>query len=177
MATTTWNIDPIHTHVQFSVRHVMVSNVKGVFAKSSGSATFDEADLTRSQIAIEIDVASLDTREPQRDAHLRSPDFLDVEKYPTIRFRSTAIARADDGYRMTGDLTIHGVTKPITLGVEAPSPIAKDPWGNVRRGFEATGELNRKDFGLVWNQVLETGGVMVGEKVKINLEVELIQQQ
>jgi polyisoprenoid-binding protein YceI len=174
--TSQWKIDPVHTHVQFSVRHMMVSNVKGVFAKTSGTVALDEDDFSRSQVEAEIDASSLDTREPQRDAHLRSADFLEAEKHPVIRFRSTRITPADDGYAMTGDLTIHGVTCPVTLAVEPPSPAAKDPWGGTRRGFEAAGEINRKDFGLAWNQALETGGVLVGDKVKLALEVELIQQ-
>ncbi|MGH9415981.1 MAG: YceI family protein [Terriglobales bacterium] len=172
---TTWNIDPVHTSIQFVVRHMMVSNVRGVFSKSKGTVTVPDSDLTRGQVEVEVDVTSLDTREPQRDTHLRSPDFLDAEKHPAIRFRSTAITRAGAGYSMTGDLTVHGVTRPITLEVEPPAAPAKDPWGGTRWGFEAHGEINRKDYGLVWNQALETGGVLVGEKIKINLEVELIQ--
>ncbi|HVA64104.1 MAG TPA: YceI family protein, partial [Terriglobales bacterium] len=171
-----WKIDPVHTHVQFSVRHMMVSNVKGVFAKTSGTVTLDEGDFTQSKVEVEIDAASLDTREPQRDNHLRSADFLEVEKFPLLTFRSTRIEPAGEGFTMTGDLTIHGVTRPVKLAVEAPGPVAKDPWGGTRRGFEAAGELSRKDFGLVYNQALETGGVLVGDKVKLALEVELVQQ-
>jgi polyisoprenoid-binding protein YceI len=172
---TTWKIDPVHTHVQFSVRHMMVSNVKGVFAKTSGSVVLPDGDLTKAEIAIEVDAASLDTREPQRDAHLKSPDFLDVNQFPQLTFRSTRVAKAGDGFTVTGELTIHGVTKTVALNVEPPGPEVKDPWGGIRRGFEASTEINRKDFGLVWNQTLETGGVLVGDKVKINLEVELLQ--
>ncbi|HUX67000.1 MAG TPA: YceI family protein [Terriglobales bacterium] len=172
---TIWNIDPVHTNVQFAVRHMMVSNVKGVFAKTSGTVALDDADFTRSQVEVEIDVASLDTREPMRDNHLRSADFLEAEKYPVIRYRSTQIVPSGDGFAMAGELTIHGVTRPVTLAVEPPVPEAKDPWGNLRRGFEAAGEISRKEFGLVWNQVMETGGVAVGDKVKISLEVELVQ--
>ncbi|HWG36289.1 MAG TPA: YceI family protein [Terriglobales bacterium] len=172
---TTWNIDSVHTHVQFSARHMMVSNVKGVFAKTAGTVVLDATDFTKAQVNVSIEAASLDTREPQRDAHLLSADFLDAGKYPALTFRSTRIVADGKGFRMTGDLTIHGVTKPVTLAVEAPTPIAKDPWGGTRRGFEAAGEINRKDFGLAWNQALETGGVLVGDKIKINLEVELIQ--
>jgi len=173
--TTQWKLDPVHCHVQFSVRHVMVSNVKGVFSKVTGTVSLDEADFTRSRVEVEMDATSLDTREPQRDAHLKSADFLDVEKFPTLKFRSTRIVPEGEGYSMQGDLTIHGVTHPVKLAVEAPTPVAKDPWGGVRRGFEAHGELNRKDFGLAWNQALETGGVLVGDKVKITLEIELLQ--
>lgn len=171
---TVWKIDPVHTHVQFAVRHLMVTNVKGQFTHCSGTVMLDEDDFTRSQVEIEIAANSIDTREPQRDAHLRSADFLEVDKYPVLRFRSTVIKGHGHGYAVTGDLTIRGVTRPVTLECEAPGPVVKDPWGGVRRGFEARGELNRKDFGLVWNQTLETGGVLVGEVVKLNLEVELV---
>lgn len=173
---TEWTIDPVHTHVQFSVRHMMVSNVKGVFAKKSGTVTLDESDFTQSTVTVEIEADSVDTREPQRDNHLRSADFLDVEKFPLLTFRSSRIVPAGNGFSLTGDVTIHGVTHPITLAVDAPTPAMKDPWGGVRRGFEASGELNRKDFGLVYNQMLEAGGVLVGDKVKLSLEVELVQK-
>ena len=172
--TTTWKIDPVHTHVQFAVRHMMVTNVRGQFTKTSGTVTLDESDFTRSQVEVTIEAASIDTREPQRDTHLRSADFLDAEKYPTLTFRSTRIVSAGEGYAMTGDLTIHGITHPVVLAVEPPGEAAKDPWGGTRRGFEAAGEINRKEFGLLWNQALETGGVLVGEKIKISLEVELV---
>jgi polyisoprenoid-binding protein YceI len=173
--STTWKVDPVHTHVQFSVRHMMVANVKGVFCKTAGSVVLPDGDLTKAEIAIEIDANSIDTREPQRDAHLKSPDFLDANQFPQITFRSNHIAKSGSGYTVAGDLTIHGVTKTVALNVEAPGPEAKDPWGGIRRGFEAHTEINRKDFGLVWNQALETGGVLIGDKVKIDLEVELIQ--
>lgn len=174
-----WNIDPVHTHVQFSVRHMMVSNVKGRFARCSGTVTLDESDFTRSKVEVEIDAASLDTQEPQRDTHLKSADFLEVAKYPTLTFRSTKIVPRGAGgeFTMTGDLSIHGVTRPVTLNVDAPSPEVKDPWGGTRRGFEASGEISRKDWGLVYNQALEAGGVVVGDKVKIGLEVELVKAQ
>lgn len=152
---------------------MMVTNVRGVFSKSKGTVTTEDSDLTRARVEVEIEAASLDTREPQRDTHLRSADFLEVEKYPAITFRSTAIARQGEGYSLTGDLAVHGVTRSVTLAVEPPAPSAKDPWGGTRWGFEARGEINRKDFGLVWNQALEAGGVLVGDKIKINLEVEL----
>lgn len=176
---TVWNIDPVHTHVQFSVRHMMVSNVKGRFAKTSGTVTLDESDFTKSKVDVEIDAASLDTQEPQRDAHLKSADFLEVAKHPNLTFRSTKITpRGSDGeYTMTGDLTIHGVTHPVTLNVDTPSPAVKDPWGGTRRGFEASGEISRKEWGLTYNQALEAGGVLVGDKVKIGLEVELVLQK
>ncbi|TAN24062.1 MAG: polyisoprenoid-binding protein [Acidobacteria bacterium] len=177
--STVWNIDPVHTHVQFSVRHMMVSNVKGRFAKSSGTVTLDESDFSKSKVDVEIDAASLETQEPQRDAHLKSADFLEVAKYPKLTFRSNRITPqgTEGAYTMSGDLTIHGVTHPVSLSVDAPGPAVKDPWGGVRRGFEATGEISRKEWGLVYNQALEAGGVVVGDKVKISLEVELIKAQ
>ncbi|MGH9487338.1 MAG: YceI family protein [Terriglobales bacterium] len=177
--TTVWKIDPVHTHVSFSARHLMVSNVRGRIAKSSGTATLDEGDFTRSKIEVEMEAASLDTQEPDRDKHLRSADFLETDKYPTISFRSTKIVpRGTAGeFAMTGALTIHGVTKPVTLNVNAPTPAVKDPWGGTRRGFEASGEISRKEWGLTWNQALEAGGVMVGDRIKIGLEVELIQEK
>lgn len=176
---TVWNIDPVHTHVQFSVRHLMVSNVKGRFAKTGGTVTLDESDFTKSKIDVVMDADSLDTQEPQRDAHLKSADFLEVAQYPTLSFRSTKITpRGSEGeFTLTGDLTIHGVTRPVTLNVDAPSPVIKDPWGGTRRGFEANGEISRKEWGLVYNQALEAGGVMVGDKVKIGLEVELVKAE
>ena len=169
-----WNIDPVHTHAQFSVRHLMVSNVKGVFAKTSGTVTLDEDDFVRSKIHVVIDAASLDTREPQRDQHLRSADFFDVAHFPDITFDSRRIEPQGDGFAVTGDLTIRGVSCEARLSVENPSPAVKDPWGGIRRGFEARCEINRKDYGLVWNQILETGGVAVGDLVKISLEIELV---
>jgi polyisoprenoid-binding protein YceI len=173
-STTTWKIDPAHTNVEFSVRHLMIATVKGRFTDVSGTVKIDEADLSRSEIDVTINVASIDTREQQRDAHLRSADFFDVEKYPTMTFRSTRVEPGQDG-RLTvvGDLTIRGITKPVTLDVTSEGR-AKDPWGGERAGFSATTRINRTDFGLTWNQALETGGVLVGDEVKISLDVELV---
>lgn len=172
-----WNIDPAHTAAHFSVRHLMISNVRGEFTKVSGTAQFDPANLSKSSVEITIDATSLNTREPQRDDHLRSPDFLDVAKHPAITFRSTDLHEIDpQNFELTGDLTIHGVTKEVTLDVEGPTEIIKDPWGNTRVGFTGKVKINRKDFGLVWNAVTEAGGVVVGDEVKIDIEAELIHQ-
>lgn len=168
-----WTLDAAHSHLGFSVRHMMISTVRGQFNKFSGNLELDEQDLTRSRAVAEIEVASIDTGVADRDGHLRSADFFDAAKYPTIRFASRAIARDGDGYRITGDLTMHGVTREVTFDAEVSGP-AKDPWGNVRYGVVLTGTIDRKDFGLTWNQALETGGVLVGEKVKVEAALELV---
>jgi polyisoprenoid-binding protein YceI len=174
MTTNNWNLDTVHSGINFSVRHMMVSKVHGRFAKFSGSVALDEGDLTRSVVEATIDVSSIDTGTAQRDVHLRSADFLDVERFPEIRFRSTRIEElGPDRYRLTGDLTIRDVTRPITLETEYGGR-GKDPWGNERVGFSATGFLDRKDFGIKTNQVLETGGVLVGDRVDIELEVQAV---
>jgi len=173
----TWDLDPAHTSVQFSVRHLMVSTVRGAFGKVAGTVAVDEQDLTRSKIQATIDAASIDTRIEKRDAHLKSPDFLDVAKYPTITFVSKKIERvAPDHFKVTGDLTLHGVTREATLDVEGPTPEMNDPWGKTRAGAQATTTINRKDFGLTWNQALEAGGVAVGDEVKITIDVEATKQ-
>jgi polyisoprenoid-binding protein YceI len=174
MTTNNWNLDTVHSGINFSVRHMMVSKVRGRFAKFSGSVALDEGDLTRSAVEATIDVSSIDTGTAQRDVHLRSADFFDVERFPEIRFRSTGIEKlGGDSYRLTGDLTIRDVTRPITLQAEYGGR-GKDPWGNERVGFTATGSLDRKDFGIKTNQVLETGGVLVGDRVDIELEVQAV---
>jgi polyisoprenoid-binding protein YceI len=175
-AVTTWEIDPAHSHAQFKVRHLMISNVKGEFTKLSGTVKIDSADLTQSSVEVTVDAASISTRDPQRDGHLKSPDFFHVEHHPAISFKSTKITRTDGGLELTGNLTIRGVTKPVTFEVDGPTPETKDPWGNVRRGVEATTTIDRKDFGLTWNAALETGGVMVGDKVTITVDAELIKK-
>ena len=175
--TTQWQIDPVHSAAHFSVRHLMISNVRGEFSKLSGSAAIHTADPTKAKVEVTIEAASVNTREPQRDEHLRSSDFFDVAKYPTITFRSTRVeAHGADNFKLAGDLTIHGVTKEVILDVEGPTPSVKDPWGNIRAGVTATAKINRKDFGLVWNAVTEAGGVVVGDEIKITIEAELIQQ-
>jgi polyisoprenoid-binding protein YceI len=174
---TEWKIDPAHSAAHFSVRHLMISNVRGEFTKISGSAVINPVDLAKSTIEVAIDAASINTREPQRDEHLRSADFLDVAKHPTLTFRSKRIETAGpEQLKLAGDLTIHGVTKEVTLDVEGPTPAVKDPWGNVRAGVTGSAKINRKDFGLVWNALTEGGGVLVGDEVKITIEAELIQQ-
>jgi polyisoprenoid-binding protein YceI len=174
---TQWTIDPAHTAAHFSVRHLMISNVRGEFTKVTGSATIDPVNPAKSSVEITIDAASINTREPQRDEHLKSPDFLDVAKYPTLTFRSKKIeAHGAENFKLTGYLTIRGVTKEVTFDVEGPTPAVKDPWGNLRAGVSASTKINRKEFGVAFNALTETGGVMVGDEVKITIEAELIQQ-
>jgi len=172
---TTWSIDSAHSGVHFSVKHLVVATVRGQFDKVSGSVVIDPLNPAESRIHAVIDAASIDTREPQRDAHLRSPDFLDVEQFPTIEFRSTRVARTKDGYAVTGDLTIHGVTRSVILAVEATDDEIRDHVGNVKRAATATTKINRKDFGLTWNVALETGGFVVGDEIRIEIDVELVQ--
>jgi polyisoprenoid-binding protein YceI len=173
--TTTWNIDPAHTVAEFKVKHMMISNVKGQFAKVTGVLTLDESDLTDSRVEALIEAASIETRDTQRDAHLKSADFLDVEKFPTLSFRSTHISLVQDGeLAVEGDLTIRGVTRKALFSVEGPTSPAKDPWGNTRVGLSATTKINRKDFGLTWNAALEAGGILVGDEVTITLDVEFV---
>lgn len=169
-----YTFDLSHSSVGFHVRHLMISKVHGRFTSWTGSLEIDEADLGRSKLAVEIDAASIDTKEPKRDEHLRSADFFDVEKFPKLTFASTAVEVVDDeNLRVTGDLTIHGVTKSVVLEVERSAEV-RDPWGNVRTGFSATTAISRKEFGLHWNAALEAGGVVVGDKVTIQLEIEAI---
>jgi polyisoprenoid-binding protein YceI len=168
-----WEFDPEHSGVHFRVRHLMVSSVRGDFGKVSGKIVYDEADVTKSAAEITIDAASISTRQAKRDEHLRSPDFLDVAKYPAITFRSKRVETTGNGIlRMTGDLTLHGVTKEVVLTVEGPTPVIKDPWGNQRVGGQATTEIRRKDFGLSWNKVVEAG-VVVGDEVEVTIDVEI----
>jgi polyisoprenoid-binding protein YceI len=174
-ATTTWNIDPVHSVAEFKVKHMMIANVKGQFPKVTGALTLDESDLTNSHVEASIEAASIETRDPQRDAHLKSADFFDVEKFPTLSFKSTAIRLVRDGeLAVEGNLTIHGVTRKVLFSVEGPTSPAKDPWGNTRVAVSATTKINRKDFGLTWNAALETGGILVGDEVTITLDVEFL---
>ncbi len=172
--TTEWELDSAHTAAHFSVKHLMVSTVRGQFRKVTGRVWLDEAQLTRSRIDVGIDAASLETGEPKRDAHLRSADFFDVEKYPTLTFQSTRIEAKGDEFVVTGDLSMHGVSRQVTLMVESLSPPMKDPYGRLVRGVSAVGKLNRKDWGLGWNAALETGGVLVGDEVKLQIDAELV---
>jgi len=174
--TGTWDIDPAHTRLGFAARHAMVATVRGGFDVFSGEIHIDQANPATSTATVEIDAASISTGNEQRDAHLRSGDFLDVENYPTITFRSTAVERRDDDeYAMHGDLTIKGVAKPVTLELEFQGS-SKDPFGNTRGGFEGKTTINRKDWGLSWNVAIEGGGILVGEKVKLELDVSAIKR-
>ena len=175
---TPWTIDADHSNMGFSVSHLMVSHVKGNFNKYTGVVDLNDKDITKSTVNVSIDAASINTNVQKRDEHLRSADFFDVAKYPTLTFVSKKWARAAKGaLKVTGDLTIHGVTREVVLNVAPFSKESKDPWGNFRRGTSATTTINRKDYGLVWNQALETGGVAVGEDVNISLEVEMVKSQ
>jgi polyisoprenoid-binding protein YceI len=169
-----WEIDSSHSSAQFSVRHLMVSNVRGEFGKVTGTVDFDAKDPSKAKVEATIDAGTINTREQKRDEHLKSPDFFDVAKYPTITFKSKKVVAAGAGkLKVTGDLTIHGVTKEVTLDVEGPAMETKDPWGNQRTGAQATTKINRKDFGLKWNKVLDGGGVAVGDEVTITIDVEM----
>jgi polyisoprenoid-binding protein YceI len=171
----TYQFDPAHSSANFTVRHMMIANVRGAFSKISGTVVYDTEKPGETTIAAEIDADSINTREDARDTHLKSADFLDVEKYPAITFKSKKVEYAGGGESdVTGDLTIHGVTKEVTLKVEGPTPEHKDPWGNVRVGASATTKIKRSDFGLTWNAMLEAGGILVGDDLKIELEIEMI---
>ena len=174
MTTTLWNIDGTHSSINFSIRHMVISKVRGRFASFTGTLNLDDTDAARSVVEATLDATSIDTNMPQRDTHLRSPDFFDVEKYPALAFRSTRIEKVDGaGYRLVGELTIRDVTREVSLDVESGGR-AKDPWGNERIGFVARAVIDRKDFGLGWNQVLEAGGVLVGDRVDIELDVQAV---
>jgi len=170
-----WEIDSAHSSTEFSVKHMMVSTAKGRFDKITGTLNLDDKNPTKSSIELTIDANTIDTHEPKRDGHLKSPDFFDVAKYPTITFKSTKIEKAGKGkYKVTGDLTMHGVTKPVTLAVDGPTAPLKNPFGSTSSGASATGKINRKDWGLTWNKPLEAaGGVLVGDEVTINVDLEL----
>lgn len=174
---STWTIDPQHSHVGFKIRHMMIADVKGSFEKFSGSVEIDDADVTKSRLEVSVDMDSIDTNVDKRDDHLRSPDFFDVAKYPKMSFVSKKVERIVDGkLRVSGDLTLHGVTREIILDVQGPTGEIKDPWGHVRRGASAVSKLNRKDFGINWNKDLDAGGVAVGDEVIISLEIEMIKK-
>jgi polyisoprenoid-binding protein YceI len=175
--TSAWNIDPNHSTAQFTVRHLAISNVSGAFTKVTGSVILNEKDITQSQVSATIDAGSVDTRVPNRDQDLRSPNFLDVEKYPTLEFKSKRVVKNGDKLQMVGDLTLHGTTREVTLDVDGPTPELADPWGNLRRGFSATTTINRKDFGVVWNNTLKTGEAVVGDNVKIQIDVEIVKKK
>ena len=174
MAAEHWNIDPAHSNVEFSVRHLMISTVKGRFSEFTGVVVADASDLSDFALDVTIQTASIDTRQPDRDTHLKSADFFDVAKYPTIVFKGSHITGDHmSEFELHGNLTMHGVTKPIYLEVTAEGQ-GKDPWGNERLGYSAKGKIDRRDFGLTWNQALEAGGVAVGHEVKISIDLELV---
>lgn len=173
----TFDIDGSHSSVGFSVRHMMVNNVKGQFSTVKGSAAYDAKNPAASKVEATIDVASVNTGEPKRDAHLRTPDFFDSAKFPTMTFTSKAFTKAGKGWKIKGDLTLHGVTKEVVLDAEPPTPEIKDPYGNQRIGLTATGLINRKDFGLTWSKTMDGGGLVVGDEVKITLEMEFVKRK
>ncbi len=173
--TTTWQIDPQHSSAQFGVTHLMISTVRGEFHGVKGTVILDGQDITKSTVDVTIDATSVDTREPDRDKHLKSPDFLDVAKYPAITFKSTKVEQVSPGeLRVTGDLTIRGVTKQVVLSVDGPKAPIKDPWGLQRSAVSATAKINRQDFGVSWNKTLDSGGVVVSDEVRITLDVEMV---
>jgi polyisoprenoid-binding protein YceI len=174
----TWQIDPGHTSIQFTVRHMTISSVRGQFDKFAGTITVTGNNPASASIDVTIDTASIDTHSADRDADLKSTNFLDVAKYPTMTFKSKKIETVGHGkYKVIGDLTLHGVTKPVTLAVEVPGPPIKDPWGNMRAGASATAKISRKAFGLTWNKLIEAGGAMVGDEVSISIDVEAVKKK
>lgn len=174
-AVSTWNIDPAHSAAEFKVKHMMISNVKGSFSSLSGTLTEHATDKSLSTIEASIDVNSISTGDSQRDAHLKSADFFDAAQFPTMTFRSTQVQpNGDGGYKVTGDLTLHGQTRQQIFVVDGPTAPGKDPWGNTRIGLSATTKINRKDYGLSWNAALETGGILVGDDVNITIEAQFI---
>ena len=171
---TAWTLDPAHTHVEFAVRHLMIATVKGKFTGLEGIVSMEGDRPETAQVEVRLDAASITTGNDQRDGHLRSADFLSADQFPALTFRSTAIEpESDAAFQLLGELTIKGVTRPVALRVTREG-VAKDPWGNHRAGFTATGTINRSDFGITWNQAIETGGVLVGDEVRISIEAELI---
>jgi polyisoprenoid-binding protein YceI len=175
-ATSTWQVDPAHSEALFSIRHLTISTVRGGFSKIKGTISFDDKDPAKSVVDVAIDMSTVDTREPKRDDDLRSDKFFDVTKYPTMTFKSTKVEQVSAGkLKVTGDLTLHGVTKEVVLDVEGPSAAIKDPWGNQRAAASATTKINRQDFGVKWNKTIDNGGVMLGDDVSITIDVEMIQ--
>lgn len=176
-ATSTWQIDPAHTAAQFSVRHLAISTVRGAFSKVTGTVILDDKDVSKSSVDVTIEVSTVDTREPNRDKDLMSDHFFDVAHYPTMTFKSTKVEQAGVGtLKVTGNLTIHGVTKEVVLDVDGPSAPVKDPWGNQRAAVNATTKINRQDYGVKWNATMDNGGVVVGDDVSINIDAEMIQK-
>ena len=176
-AASTWQIDSAHSSAQFAVRHLMVSTVRGTLGKVSGTLTLDETDVTKSSVTATVDATGIDTREAKRDEHLRSPEFLDTKQYPTITFTSTKVEKDGDGrYKVTGNLTLRGVTKPVVLTVEgSPTPL-QDPFGNTKLGGVAKTKINRQDFGIVFSKTLDGGGALVGDEIAITIDVEVMKK-
>lgn len=175
--STTWQVDPNHTATQFSVKHLGVSTVRGSFTKTTGQVQLDEKDVTKSQVEVTVDMSTLDTRNESRDKDVKSANFLDVATYPTMTFKSKKIAPAGPGkLKISGDLTLHGVTKEVIFDVEGPSPAIKDPWGNLRHGASATATINRQDFGVTYNKTLDTGGLVVSNDVQITIDIEFVRK-
>jgi polyisoprenoid-binding protein YceI len=174
-SASTWKIDPAHTSAQFAVRHLMVSTVRGTFGKVTGVVNIDEADLSKSSVEASIDVNGIDTREPKRDGHLKSPDFFDAAKYPEITFKSKKVAKVSDTkFQVTGDLSMHGVTKEVVLDVEGSPKPFNDPMGNRKLGGVVSMKLNRQDFGVQWNKTLDGGGMVVSDNVDVTIDIELV---
>jgi len=174
-STTTWNLDPVHSVAEFKVKHMMISHVKGQFTGISGALMLDESDIANSNVKATIGASSIQTRDAQRGGHLKGADFFDVEQFPTLSFRSTRVERIrDEAVDVTGELTIHGVTREVVFEVEGPTAAAKDPWGNTRMGLSANAKISRKDYGLTWNATLETGGILVGDEVTITLDLQFV---
>ncbi|BCR04348.1 polyisoprenoid-binding protein [Desulfuromonas versatilis] len=174
----TWNIDPDHSNAQFKVQHMVITYVRGNFPDVQGTVVLDDQDITKSKVDVSITAASLDTNVEKRDNHLKSPDFFDVEKYPALTFKSKSVESNGNGeLKVLGDLTIRGITREVELQVSGPTQSITDPWGNTRKGAQATAKVNRKDFGMTWNKTLDTGGLVVGDDVEISIEVELIEQK
>jgi polyisoprenoid-binding protein YceI len=175
-ANSTWQIDPAHSAAQFSIKHLAISTVRGGFSKVKGTVSLDDKDVSKSSVDVTIDVSSVDTREPKRDDDLRSDKFFDTTKYPTMAFKSTKVEQVSAGkLKVTGDLTLHGVTKEVVLDVEGPTAAIKDPWGNQRVAATATTKINRQDFGVKWNKTLDNGGMMLGDEVAVTLDIEMFQ--
>jgi len=176
-ATSNWQIDPAHSAAQFSVRHMAISTVRGAFSKVTGSVVLDEQDITRSKVDVTIDVASIDTRQPDRDKDLKSERFFDAANFPSITFKSKKVEQTAPGkLKVTGDLTIRGTTKEVVLDVDGPTAAVKDPWGNQRVAVSATTKINRQDYGVKWNANLDNGGVVVGDDVSIVIDAEMVKQ-
>ena len=176
-ATSMWQIDPAHSAAQFAVKHLAISTVRGAFTSVKGAVQFDEKDITKSSVDVTIDVNSVDTRQPDRDKDLRSDHFFDAEHFPTITFKSKRVEQLSPGkLKITGDLTIHGITKEVVLDVDGPTAPVKDPWGNQRMAINATTRINRQDFGVKWNATMDNGGVVVGDEVSIIIDAEVVQK-